>query len=366
MENMDGARDIAAVSIPLLGGIAAASVAAAPHWSGAASAALSALLLILVSLSGSRDGALVAGLFFCLGVWCWSNGALLGSASGAREPGFLESLASEALDSFSRTIGRAGFRGQTEALVRALLIGDRSAMDRDTVKAFRDSGASHILALSGLHLGVIYLLLTKALSVLGHSPAATLLRGVVTIGACGFFTFMTGAAASTTRAFLFILINETAKARSSCKHSPLSTFCLALMIQLVLDPGVTTSAGFQLSYLAMLGIMTIYPRLEAFYPATGSRGRDRWDVMHKIWSSAALTLSCQLTTAPVAWYHFHTFPRHFLLTNLMALPLTETVITSAVTTLVLTALGIACSLMVRLTDFLAGCLEFCLRTISTM
>ena len=102
------------------------------------------------------------------------------------------------------------------------------------------------------------------------------------------------------------------------RRRSVNVFCAALTVQLAVSPTVVGSLGFQLSYLAMLGIVLVFPRLEAWYPD----GRRR-DPVRRIWSAVALTLSCQLFTAPLVWVRFHSFPKYFLLTNLGALPLTE-------------------------------------------
>ena len=129
---------------------------------------------------------------------------------------------------------------------------------------------------------------------------------------------MTGASPSLVRAFLFILLNELARLLPGRRRSPLNLYCTALTLQLALSPGVITSLGFQLSYLAVLGIVTVFPHLDAWYP----RG-PRLDPLRRIWSAVALTLSCQLFTAPLVWLRFREFPKYFLITNLGAMPLTE-------------------------------------------
>ena len=214
----------------------------------------------------------------------------------------------------------------TRALLYALLTGDRSMMARSTIRAFRASGASHILALSGLHLGIIYAILTRILSVIGNSRIAYRIRAFLAICACGLFTLMTGAGPSITRAFLFIALNETARLHPERKRKPLNIYCTALTIQLSFSPLALTTTGFQLSYLAMLGIYILYPRLESWYGP-----HPKFDPMKRIWNSVAMSLSCQLFTGPLVWLRFGTFPIHFLLTNLLAIPLTEALIISALT-----------------------------------
>ncbi len=223
-----------------------------------------------------------------------------------------------------------------------------------------DLTGTNVLALSGLHIGIIYLFFDKLTRVLGRTPAARRIRfGLIVIGA-GFFTLMTGAGASIVRAFLFITINETLHLLGRPRKA-VRVLCLALMLQLVLNPGAIREVGFQLSYLAMAGIFLLSPVLEAWYPPSVS-----WDPMRKIWSMAALSISCQLFTGPLAWLRFHSFPKYFLLTNLLAIPLTTALMAIAVTTVALGALGWCPVLLIQATDGLCRLLVWVLEIIASM
>ena len=123
------------------------------------------------------------------------------------------------------------------ALVNALVTGDKSWLSPEIVGAFRTSGASHILALSGLHLGIIYIILGYATSILGRSPVAKTTRIIIIVSLSGAYTIVTGTAPSLVRAFLFILINETAHLLHR-KSNPVHTFCAALMVQMAVNPSV--------------------------------------------------------------------------------------------------------------------------------
>ena len=225
---------------------------------------------------------------------------------------------------------------------------------------FRESGGAHLLALSGLHIGILYLLLTRLLWPLGNSPRARRVRYALIVLAAGLFTLMTGASPSIVRAFLFIFLNETA--RIACRpRDPLRILSTALLIQRVLTPSAITSTGFQLSYLAMAGIFLLFPILEGWYP----KG-PRIDPVRKIWEAAALSISCQAFTGPLAWFRFHTFPTYFLLTNLVALPTTTLLMGSAVTTLVLRGIHCCPGFLLRATDWLCQALIWILQVISSM
>ena len=198
-------------------------------------------------------------------------------------------------------------------------------------------------------------------------------RGIAILLAAAFYTLMTGASPSMVRAFLFITIRELSHLAGR-EPAPLSVLALALSIQLVLHPAVLRSVGFQLSYAAMLGIFLLFPVLERAYPVTETRGPlGRWTTRHEplrlVWNSAALSLACQAFTAPLAWLYFKAFPRYFLVTNLLAIPLTTCLVPTALITLVFHPLIPSTrvdTLLITLTDRLASLLQHTLAIIATM
>ena len=267
-----------------------------------------------------------------------------------------------AADALQEAIAAAGFPGpHSGAIVTALLTGRRGGLPKETVAAFRRSGASHILALSGLHLGVIYLFIKRLLAPLGNSQPARIAKAIVTVSLSAIYTLTTGAGPSIVRAFLYIAIGELTRLKSTRRPTPAGTFSIALTLQLAVRPDLISSAGFQLSYLAMLGITLLFPVLRDWYPAGG-----KLNPLRRIWTASALCISCQLFTAPAAWWHFRTLPRYFLLSNLIGLPLAEAIIVTAVASLLLQAAGLCPPLLVKACGKLTNLLEFCLKTISEM
>lgn len=360
MRNVAYAKDITTLSIPFVCGVSIGSFipcGAEACYFPASVAFLSASMLLVLSASMRKTGLAMHAAMLFIG---------LSTSFGARIPGMTSSvsvpLAERALESFSKAIDDAGFsHDSTSALVKALLTGRKESLDRDIVQAFREGGGAHILALSGLHLGIIYGILSKSLSVLGNSRAAGIARSVATVTACGFYALMTGLSPSIERAFLFITLNELSRHMPGRRRRPIATLCAALTIQLAVKPDVIGSTGFQLSYLAMAGICCIKPWLDRLYPESEKEGP-----VKRIWNSAATAISCQATTAPLAWAKFHTFPKFFLICNLVALPLTEALVVCSLLTVGLDAAGACPEMMKGLTDQLAQALIFCLRTVSEM
>ena len=366
---MTVARDIAGIGIPFAAGVAAGA-ALFPHptsfptpFPGLLSVAI--VLLALYSLLRFDNGTgqmnirlFFAGLFLLAGVFCSMNQVL--TAGIPSRPGPVTVLAEKCYRILRLKIDSIPYPSSATApLVKALLTGDRSGLDRDIVDMFRASGASHILALSGLHLGIIYLILTRLSIPFGNSPLARKIRYCVILSVSGFYALMTGASPSIVRALIFIVIGETAGLLGRRKE-PSRILLAALTIQLFLKPEVISTLGFQLSYLAMTGICFLYPPLERLYPG------GRWDPFRKVWQVAMLSISCQVFTAPLTWHVFHSFPKYFLLTNLIALPLTSAVMVLSVTTIALSFTGFCPYFLIVLDDRAVQLLVRCLGIISSM
>lgn len=249
-------------------------------------------------------------------------------------------------------------RQETGGIVKALLTGSRENLAPETIRIFRDSGASHILALSGLHLGIIYMMVARGLSVAGNSKRLRIIRSTVTIALCGIYTMATGAGASITRAYIFIMIKEVADmtGRHSCLKE---TLAASLMLHLAFAPTAVADVGFQLSYAAMFGIAYIHPHLKSIW-------RNDWKGLTRIWDSASLSISCQLTTGPLAYHYFGTFPQYFLLTNLLAIPMAGLIIPSALLTVIMSMAGCCPAMLVELTEWIASTMTHALGIIASM
>lgn len=314
-------------------------------------------------------------ILICFAIFgCGALSAAFGlSANLDLPPSRPEIMARDFGNGMIRTIESIPFQTpETGALMKALLTGDRSSLSPTVTEAFRASGASHVLALSGLHLGIIYMVLSKTMAIFGNGIYARRVRSCMLIIFCGFYTLATGAGSSIVRAFLFILLSEIA--RLSGRYRSLTQILLAsLLLQLIFSPLSALSVGFQLSYAAMAGIAFIFPWLKGLWPEDDSAsspmtacGRKIVNIAKWIWTSAALSISCQLTTGPLVYIYFGSLPKYFLLTNLLALPLTGILIPSAVLTIFLSAIGCCPELVTQATESLANLLIWILSVISTL
>ncbi len=353
-------------AIGVASGAAVCAVFPGPWTRTSAVSAVLFLYLFLTMATRPRDIRLILGIYLAAGMFCFCT-ANAGKVRGEGTMDPLTSAASSSAEMVKGVIDGIPYKDpQTNALVKALITGDRSGISQETSATFRESGASHILALSGMHLGIIYMILLWIMVPIGNSPAVRKLRCLVMISVTFFYLLATGSSPSTTRAFLFIALNEI-HGLSGRKKSPARVLCVALFIQLAINPLVIESVGFQLSYLAMCGIILLYPRLNAWYPHGMKRnGKTVTDLPGKIWQGAALSISCQVFTAPLVWIRFHSFPTYFLMTNLLAMPITSVVMMLSILAVVLSAIGCCPELILAADEKTVSALRWVLTVISEM
>lgn len=365
---MEEARDMYGISIPFVVGITAAAVIL-PFLiplSAFGFAAFMLLIILGILFWIVRKGNFPFSfelLFFVVGFWCYSVSSIVGVDKD--NISLINNLIGRFYSTSDCVIDNMDFScNEVRGLVKALILGDRRELSEEIVRAFRCSGASHILALSGLHLGIVYMLVCKLLAVLGNTKCMQAVKGILICFLSGSYVLITGASPSLVRAFLFIVLNEFCRITSR-NVKPISILLAALTLQLVVKPDLITSVGFQLSYLAMTGIIILFPVLKKCYPESDKKGKT-FSLIRKVWEINALTISCQVFTAPVAWWHFRTFPQYFLLTNLIAMPLITLIMICTLLALILSLFGCCPAFLIFADEKLIKVLLFCLDIISQM
>ncbi len=210
-------------------------------------------------------------------------------------------------------------RGDREqAVASALVLGVTDGLDQDLLEAYSGTGTMHILAVSGLHISVIYLILLRILSPLNRSGKGRWVVAVISLCSLWLYALITGLSPSVLRAVMMFSFLAIAKpwARSTNVHNTLAVSALCL---LVYDPFLVFSVGFQLSYMAVMGIVSIYPRLLQLW-------EPRHLVTVEVWKAGAVSIAAQVATLPVSLLYFHQFPNYFLVSNLLVVPLSFVVL----------------------------------------
>lgn len=216
---------------------------------------------------------------------------------------------------------------QELAIAEALLIGYREDLDRDLVRAYSNIGIVHIIAISGLHLGMIYSLLLFAFKPFGHSKYIRFLKPICIIAVLWIFTGIAGMQPSIVRSaimFSCIAIGDSLGKKTNMYNS----LVLSAFIILLVNPFALWDVGFQLSYAAVLSIVVFSPYIKKWVFVKNK-------ILQNIFYLNAITLSAQILTLPIVLYHFHQFPILFLLTNLVAVPLSGLVLYALILLLII-------------------------------
>jgi competence protein ComEC len=240
--------------------------------------------------------------------------------------------------------------GKQEAgLALALLIGYKDDLDRDLLQAYSNTGVVHVIAISGLHLGLIYALLNLACRPFRRSKAGKYAAAVVSICGLWLFTLLAGAAPSVLRSAVMF----TAIVVGNCvsKKTPLiNNLAASAFILLCVDPYWLWDLGFILSYTALLSIAVFNKPVYQLFVVKNK-------IADAIWKLNAVTLSAQILTMPVIIYNFGQFPNLFLLTNFIAVPLSSVILMGEIALCCVShfeevahTLGAVLSAMIRLMD----------------
>ena len=203
-------------------------------------------------------------------------------------------------------------RGEA-ALANALLIGYKADLDRDLVQAYTNAGVVHLIAISGLHLALIYALLLWITARIPFIKRVKIVKLLIVLFCLWFFSLLTGGSASVLRSavmFSFIATGMTFNKGSSVFNSLASS----AFVLLCYDPFMLWDVGFQLSYLAVAGIVIAQRYIYNWVYFKNKMLRETWKL-------AAVSLAAQVFTLPVCIYYFHQLPLLFLLANVIAIPL---------------------------------------------
>lgn len=197
--------------------------------------------------------------------------------------------------------------GQELALANALILGERSLLTNKTTRNFSNTGAMHILAVSGLHIGILLQLLLLILSLFKKQITKTNAT-LLSISLLWLYAIITGFSPSVVRSvvmFTFIFLG-TLRGKA---NSELNILALSAILILCWNPFYLYDIGFQLSYSAMLGIYLFYPFLKKQFVS-------RFKLVQLISEGTMVGIAAQITTLPLTLYYFHQFPNYFILTNI--------------------------------------------------
>jgi len=194
----------------------------------------------------------------------------------------------------------------------ALVLGQRKEINGTMYDRYAKAGAIHILAVSGLHVGMIYLLLVLLLKPVNKFPYSKIVIPVFMVLILWGYATITGLSPSVIRSVTMFSLFVLAKNINRTTNS-MNTLFLSYFILLLIHPLWLFQVGFQLSYLAVFFILWIQPKLYSYY-------RPRFYIDRLLWGIITVSISAQIGVVPLSLYYFHQFPGLFLITNVVILP----------------------------------------------
>ena len=194
------------------------------------------------------------------------------------------------------------------SVASTLILGYRADLDEEILSYYAKTGTIHALSVSGMHVGLIYVVLNWMLSFLDRNNFLRLLKLLFTLLLIWSYTVLTGISPPVLRAAIMISCFIIGKGINRSSDG-INILAFSAFMILIYDPYVIWDVGFQLSYIAVLGLILLQPILE------------RWVTFkhlffRKIWSAISISIAAQLFTFPLSIYYFHQFPVYFLLSNL--------------------------------------------------
>jgi competence protein ComEC len=206
-----------------------------------------------------------------------------------------------------------GLTGNNLGLASAMSIGYRSDIDKNVESYFRAAGITHVLSVSGLHVGVIYSLICFILYFLKYGKVKKVIRHLIIIICLWIYAYIAGLCPSVCRSALMLSMVSIGDCFGR-RSQTLNTVIFSAFILLLVNPLNIYDIGFQLSYLAVLGIVILYPILRNLIELKSS-------VLKYIRDLVLISFVAQLATFPLTMHYFGQFPNYFLLANLYAVPL---------------------------------------------
>ncbi len=225
----------------------------------------------------------------------------------------------------------AGFKDQHLELIQALILGQKQAINRETYNEFAEVGVVHILAVSGLHVGIVFLILNFLFSPVLRFKFGRPFKVLLTIFALWGFAALAGFSPSVMRAvtmFSFLAFGQMFRR----KTNSINMLCLSAVVLLIYKPQLLFEVGFQLSYAAVFSIVMLYPIFSRLY-------QPKYKIPKIFWDTAYVSLAAQIGVLPFQLFYFHQFPGLFLLGNLVIIPFLGILIGGGLTCIVLALVG---------------------------
>lgn len=247
-------------------------------------------------------------------------------------------LSAKIRNKIQASLNNHSFSKNETSVINALLLGERKNISKEVIQSYINAGAIHILAISGLHIGILLIILNYLFKPIESLKHGAIVKTVSIIIILWSFAFIAGLSASVIRAvtmFTFVAIGESLKRKKIIEFSLISSMLFLLLIK----PLLLFDVGFQLSYLAVFGIIWVQPLLYNMY-------KPKYWLTNKFWSLLTVSIAAQVGILPISLYYFHQFPGLFFISNLIIIPFLSVILIGGILVVILSIFNILPQLLV--------------------
>ena len=195
-----------------------------------------------------------------------------------------------------------------QSVASTLILGYRSDLSQDILNAYSKTGTMHVLSVSGMHVAIVVILLSFVLSFMDKTKKGRIIKAIIMIVLIWFYALISGLDPSVNRAAIMLTFILAAKARAH-KVNIFNVIAISAFILLLINPFNITNVGFQLSFIAVAGLIYLQPKIYSLYDPQNK-------IIQIIWSCISVSIAAQLATTPISLYYFHQFPLYFIASNL--------------------------------------------------
>jgi len=211
----------------------------------------------------------------------------------------------------------------------ALILGQRQEISSEIIKDYQYSGATHILSVSGLHVGFIMLFISFLLKPIPNTRKGSAIKLSVILFSLGLFAIISGLSPSVLRSvtmFSFIAAGNHLRRSGNIYH----TLLVSILLILLFEPYFLFDVGFQLSYIALFSILWLQPLLDKLW-------KPKNKISIYIWNALTVSFAAQIGTFPLCLYYFHQFPGLFFITNIVVIPILSFIMIAGIIVMIIAA-----------------------------
>jgi len=226
-----------------------------------------------------------------------------------------------------RNLEKANFNNEEMNVALALILGQQQDISSDIIQDYQYSGATHILSVSGLHVGFIMLFINFILKPIPNTRKGSLIKLISILLSLGAFAIISGLSPSVLRSvvmFSFLAIGNHLRRSGSIYH----TLLVSMLLILLCEPYFLFDVGFQLSYLALFFIVWLQPLLKQIWTP-------KYKIQITIWNALTVSFAAQIGTLPLCLYYFHQFPGLFFVTNIVIIPILSFIMIAGIIVMIL-------------------------------